>query len=592
MSNTSSITQWLDHLIDLLPPSAIRLVGAGNGSGIWAQWLAAHGQVAATLVEANPQQFAALQRQQAIGNWGQASLLNTVIAPTAGEVDFFTASLTAESGLLPAEELRAVWPNVHTAATERRAATDLAALLQLDTEPSANQQWLLLDCLPAAALLRSAQAQLQHVDVVVARVLQAGDSIPSLFGMGVSLEDVTKALPGFRLLALQPGRHPALAHALFVRDYRSVVRQVQADLTKITQARDAEAKARQAAQQAQADLQAQLTQLQTEKSELLKKQELQAQAQQALQADLTKITQARDAEASAKQVAQQAQADLQAQLDQARVEKAALLKEKEKAQVELQEKNGQQLLLKKQAEEIEKIKKFMATKGDLNNVAKQLQSFIGLENYWANGELPTVNIEQHAWPVSPDFSLYIVSLLEKNDYDMVVEFGSGISTLVIAKALRKNGNRRTGRQQVVFLSFDHLQKYYEETLEMLQNAGLDEYVQLYYAPLKDWISSDGTIYPYYSCEQILKSFANQYSLSESRILLVVDGPPGNTAPRARYPAVPITLGVFPEAPIDVLLDDAIRKDEKEILNLWQGEFIENKREVELIERKLEKVHFY
>lgn len=533
MSNTSSITQWLDHLIDLLPPSAIRLVGAGNGSGIWAQWLAAHGQVAATLVEANPQQFAALQRQQAAGNWGQASLLNTVIAPSAGEVDFFTASLTAESGLLPAEELRAVWPNVHTAATERRAATDLAALLQVDAEPSANQQWLLLDCLPAAALLRSAQAQLQHVDVVVARVLQAGDSIPSLSGMGVSLEDVTKALPGFRLLALQPGRHPALAHALFVRDYRSIALQIQADL------------------------QARLTQAQAEKADLLKKQEQLTQAQQSLQADLTKVSQERDAEVKAKQAL-------------------------------LMEAKGIQKSLGKQAEEIEKIRKSLATKNDVNNAAKQLQSFIGLENYWKTGELPTVNTEKHAWPVSPDFSLYMVSLLEQNDYDMIVEFGSGISTLVTAKALRKIESRRIDKRKVIFVSFDHLEKFYQQTLELLQQAGLADVVNLHYAPLQDWKSSNGTVYPYYVCDEILQSFAKKYSKNISKILLVVDGPPGSTGPCARYPAVPLMLEIFQNADMDVLLDDYIRSDEKEIVKFWLDDFLQAGRESHVYEKQLEK----
>lgn len=316
MSNTCSITQWLDHLIDLLPPSAIRLVGAGNGSGIWAQWLAAHGQVAATLVEANPQQFAALQRQQAAGNWGQASLLNTVIAPSAGKVDFFTASLATESGLLPPEELRALWPNVHTVATQPQSATDLAALLQLGAEQSIGPQWLLLDCLPAAALLRSAQAQLPQVDVVVARVLLcATDNAPTLCGMGADLEDVANALPGFQLLALQASRHPALGHALFVRDYRHAAQHA-------SQARDAETQAKQAAQQALAELQQRLEQAQADNANLLKKQELQAQAQQALQADLNKVTQAKEAEAKAK-------AELQTQLTAAQASNAELIKKQE-----------------------------------------------------------------------------------------------------------------------------------------------------------------------------------------------------------------------------------------------------------------------
>lgn len=313
MSNTSPITPWLDHLVDLLPPTTIRLVGAGNGSGIWVQWLAAHSQIATTLVEANPQQFAALQRQQALGNLAQATLVNTVIAPSTGDVDFFMASLASESGLLPSEELRALWPNVHTVATHTQPAMDLAALLQLGAEQSIGPQWLLLDCLPAAALLRSAQAQLPQVDVVVARVLCAADHAPTLCGMGADLEDVANALPGFQLLALQPSRHPALGHALFVRDYRRAAQHA-------SQARDAEAQAKQAAQQAQASLQAQLSKAQAENAELIKKLELQAQSQQALQADLTKTMQARDAEIKAKQVTEKAKNELQAKYEKLQTE--------------------------------------------------------------------------------------------------------------------------------------------------------------------------------------------------------------------------------------------------------------------------------
>ena len=353
MSNTSPIHPWLDHLVDLLPPTTIHLVGAGNGSGIWVQWLAAHSQIATTLVEANPQQFAALQRQQALGNLAQATLVNTVIAPSTGDVDFFTASLTSESGLLPSEELRALWPNVHTVATHTQPAMDLAALLQLGAEQSIGPQWLLLDCLPAAALLRSAQAQLPQVDVVVARVLLcATDNAPTLCGMGAGLKDVADALPGFQLLALQPSRHPALGHALFVRDYRRAAQHA-------SQARDAEAQAKQAAQQAQADLQAQLTKAHADNAELLKKQELQVQAQQALKADLTKTIQARDAEAQAQQAAQkaaqQAQADLQQRLEQAQAEHQATAQRQQLLQDEL---------LKAEAQ-LELIKELLLMRGDL-----------------------------------------------------------------------------------------------------------------------------------------------------------------------------------------------------------------------------------
>ena len=683
MSKTSSLTQWLDHLIDLSPPNVIRLVGAGNGRGIWAQWLAAHDQVPATLVEANSQLFAALQRQQAIGNWGQASLLNTVIAPTAGEVDFFTASLTAESGILPAEELRAVWPNVYTVATERRAATDLTALLQVDAEPSAAQQWLLLDCLPAAPLLRSAQAQLQHVDVVMVRVLQAVDSsITPLTGMGACLEDVTKALPGFRLLALQPSRHPALAHALFVRDHRSAAQQAQADLqalltklqtenaellqqlelqaqaqqalqtdlTQITEVCDAEAKARQAALQAQVELHAQLEKLQAENAkrrqqqelqaqvqqalqadlakiseardadikarqadqhtlaelraqveellaenaELLQQLELQAQAQQALQADLDQIVEARDAEAKASQTAQQAQADLQAQLFKVQAENAEALKKPDQ-QTLLAESFKQQKIeidvqLKKQSDELIRVRKLLdaSLKKEISNATRQIEASLCLQNYFETDQLPYINTEGHTWPISPDFALYLIELLEFNDYDLIIEFGSGISTSIIGKTLEKIAPRRVGRPAVDFVSFDHLEKYYQKTHAQLAHAGLAHIVQLILAPLKEWLAPNGITYSYYDCQSVLAELAKKHSAVGLRMLVIVDGPPAATGKHARYPAEPLILEHFSGAHIEILLDDYMREDEKEIAKLWQDDITAAQLAYTVNERKLEK----
>lgn len=361
MSNTSPITLWLDHLLGLLPPKAIRLVGAGKGHSAWSQWLAEHSHIAMTLVEADPGQFAVLQQQQAAGRWTNATLLNTVIAPKAGDVEFFTASLAAESGLLQPEALRTVWRNLHTVSTDVHAALDLPSLLQYEQAQFVDQQWLLLDCLPAAALLRCAQVQLQHVDVVVARVLLAQDNALSIADAGVGLQELVDTLPGFRLLALQANRHPALGYALFVRDYRGVAQQtqahlqmlltrtqteksellkkeelqtrflqeIQADLEKTSEARDAEARGRMLAEQSVAQLQAQLSSLQAENAELLQKEDLLVQSNQALQADLSKTIAARDAEIWARQLVEQSVAELQAQLTKLQTEKSELLKKQE-----------------------------------------------------------------------------------------------------------------------------------------------------------------------------------------------------------------------------------------------------------------------
>lgn len=294
---TNTLTPWLDHLQVLLPPAHVILIGAGNGKGTWVQWLQTK-VVPSTLIEADSQQFEALQRLLAAGNSQQMTLLNSAIAPEEGPVEFFTASLAAESGLLRPESLRHLWPNLYTVAAEPVQAAALAPLLQAER----GQKWLILDCLPAATLLVSAQVMLPQVDVVLARGLLTQDKAQQF--VGCSLVELAQALPGFIQLALQSSRHPDIAYVLFARDYRSSSQWA-------SQALDTETKARQAAQQAQSALKAQLEQAQAEKSGLLKKQELQAQTLQALEVDLTQTIQALEAETHARQTAQQARAELQ-----------------------------------------------------------------------------------------------------------------------------------------------------------------------------------------------------------------------------------------------------------------------------------------
>ncbi|WP_162777400.1 hypothetical protein, partial [Comamonas kerstersii] len=258
-STLNNLPPLLDFLQGLMPPSHIALVGAGNGKTPWAQWLNAQ-TVPATLVEADDQQFAILQRQQAAGSWAQARLLHAVVAAEAGEVAFYTSNLATESGLLPSEDLQQLWPNLHTLQSSQRQATALAQLLAPE-QAQAQHQWLLLDCLPAATLLHGAATALAQVDVVVARVLltepeHAGQQ-PVQPVPGAGLAELKALLPEFTQLALQPSRHPAIAHVLLVRNYRKKQEQqaqsqkaLEADLAASHKAKDAEAQAKQAALQA------------------------------------------------------------------------------------------------------------------------------------------------------------------------------------------------------------------------------------------------------------------------------------------------------------------------------------------------------
>ena len=197
------------------------------------------------------------------------------------------------------------------------------------------------------------------------------------------------------------------------------------------------------------------------------------------------------------------------------------------------------------------------------NSTKQLENYIAIQHYMTMGKkLPAF----HGWPISPDFGLLLIDLIEQYQYDLVVEFGSGTSTVLIAQALA-NVKQRTGKpsQQV---TFEHLDSYHAKTQALLNAAGLASAVQLVHAPLAPYPAPNGNTYSYYSCQDQLLQVA-QSSSSTLKILVVVDGPPAATGLHARYPAWPVLQAAFPNASIDYLLDDYLRLDEKQIANQWR-----------------------
>ncbi|WP_034400486.1 FkbM family methyltransferase [Comamonas testosteroni] len=386
---TDTLIPWLDHLQVLMPSKHITLVGAGNGGGAWAQWLQAQ-SVPMTLVEADALQFAALQRMQAAGVLAEAALLHNVVAAEAGTVEFFTANLTVESGLLSPENLRHLWPNLRTVLVEPVHAMALTQLFEVEQD----HQWLILDCLPAAALLRAAQAAQHQLDVVLARVLltEGNQQQPE----GTSLAELTQALPGFALLTIKSGRHPQIAYALFVRDYLSAwedvtqvldqlrttflqnqvinselihaknlqekkYQELEASLVNVNQQLETALQAKQVALQAKKSLQDRLQKTEHDNDELLKQQELQAKVQQVLEADMAKTTQKLDAESRAKQVAIQVQNALQERLQKIEQVNVDLLT-KQEMQVQAQEifkkelKQAKEVVEKQEQEKISQLK--------------------------------------------------------------------------------------------------------------------------------------------------------------------------------------------------------------------------------------------
>jgi predicted O-methyltransferase YrrM len=185
-------------------------------------------------------------------------------------------------------------------------------------------------------------------------------------------------------------------------------------------------------------------------------------------------------------------------------------------------------------------------------VFRQTEALTGLYN--------TLDI-QHPLPTtrhraaSPDFLHLLAREIFRLQPELIVEAGSGTSTLVAAYCLKKLGRGK-------IISLDHLEKYAEISRRTIKSHGLDNFAEVLYAPIKDY-EIDGKKHLWYD---------NSGLEAIDRIdLFIVDGPPRNIATDARYPAVPLLIDKLHENSI-VLLDDGARPGEKQIVSQWKQKY--------------------
>lgn len=586
MHPDSPLLSWLDHLWVLYPAQNVLVIGAGNGTSPWTDALQRWQAPSATLVEADEAQFQQLQHSPAAREgW---HLRKQVIASQTGSATFYTASNPAESGLIEPDSLRALWPNLKTRQKTARQAISLTELLDT-TALGAN--WLIIDCLPADELLASTADRLAQLEVIVTRTLlplnDAGaDSSgkPTLTAIQQTLE-----AQGFTQVATQQARNPGIAHTLHVRNHSARVRQLAAQCEQATQAAATESTRHQAARGL---AEAQIKQAQ--------------QHIRTLQDELAKATAAlQEANASKDQAASATQLKIQVQDVQQQIElsfKSASTQNNELKTLLSSQKTAidgltQQVAQLSQATvfssalEAPLAKQLAGTKESLKdtetrlrnelskglgNAVKQVEAFLRIQNYLGSGDALG---DFHGWPISPDIGLFLLEKIREQHYDLIIEFGSGTSTALFARALevitqnRKhqidNGASDSITTPTEIVSFEHDLHYHRKTSLMLNARRLHDRVQLVHAPLVDWSEGEQN-YLYYDCQDTLSELAQRNADRRARILVLVDGPPGATCANARYPAVPLIFNTLGRHHIEVVLDDASRPEEKQVIEMWKS----------------------
>lgn len=161
------------------------------------------------------------------------------------------------------------------------------------------------------------------------------------------------------------------------------------------------------------------------------------------------------------------------------------------------------------------------------------------------------------WAATPETLLTLVSrVLTGPDNPLIVECGSGTSTVWIAMALRERGGGK-------LISLEHDTEYADQTRRVLTDLGLSAFAEVRYAPLVARQIS-GREYQWF--DDAALSGLNDIAL------LFIDGPPGYLGDQIRFPAVPMLASQLRQDAW-VVLDDIDRDDEKKIMDTWlEGEW--------------------
>ena len=154
------------------------------------------------------------------------------------------------------------------------------------------------------------------------------------------------------------------------------------------------------------------------------------------------------------------------------------------------------------------------------------------------------------WAAGPEYYAHICNDIIINNKLSVVEAGSGISTILLARLIKKN-NLKTK-----ILSIDHDAGWQEVVAHCLETDGVKDAVEFVCSPLV----RNGQYSWYDKCQIVLP-------IDFVVDTIVVDGPIGDV-PMARYGAIPFLREYLSNECYTIYLHDTDRADEQETIRRW------------------------
>jgi methyltransferase family protein len=160
------------------------------------------------------------------------------------------------------------------------------------------------------------------------------------------------------------------------------------------------------------------------------------------------------------------------------------------------------------------------------------------------------DLEATGWRLPDDACALLARLVEEHRPALIVECGSGRSTVVLAEAVAAYDG--------YVVALEHMPEYFMSSVWLLTESGLSHYGEVRLARLEphgraalapDWYART--------------AWDDLHGIG----MLVVDGPPGGSSRYARSPALPLLRNRLLPGCV-VVLDDVNRESEQTIMNEW------------------------
>jgi predicted O-methyltransferase YrrM len=207
--------------------------------------------------------------------------------------------------------------------------------------------------------------------------------------------------------------------------------------------------------------------------------------------------------------------------------------------------------------DVSRIPKVITSAGDATYA--RIEAHADLQE-WLQPRVPMPALR--GWAISPDVLHLVVEAIWRKHPKVIVECGSGSSSVWLGYAMQRMGAGRV-------IALEHDERYLQISRDLVRAHGMEDVVEIRYAPLEPWRDGEKE-YAWYRVSAL-------DDLADIDVLLV-DGPPGRTGPQARYPAVPVLLPRCSEG-VTIVLDDAERPDERAVSDRWMAEFPDFERTV-------------